>query len=46
MLEDISGLGMTLIWGGKATREKAEMRLVEVRKDMRNFNKFRAQYDL
>ena len=45
MLEDISGLGMTLVLGGKATREEVEMRLVEVRKNMRNFNKFRAQYD-
>jgi hypothetical protein len=45
MLEDISGLGMTLIWGGKATREEVEMRLVQVRKDLWNFNKFKAQYD-
>jgi hypothetical protein len=45
MLEDISGLGMTLILGNKATRNEVEMRLMGVREDMRDFNKFRAQYD-
>jgi hypothetical protein len=45
MLEDIAGLGMTFIWGEKATREEVEIRLVDVRKDMRDFNMFRAQYD-
>jgi hypothetical protein len=45
MLEDISGLGMTLVWGNKATPEEVELRLVDVRRDMRAFHKFKAQYD-
>jgi len=45
MLEDISGLGMTLVWGEKATMEEVELRLVDVRKDMVDFLKYKAQYD-
>lgn len=45
MLEDISGLGMTLVWGQKATQDEVELRLVDVRKDMVDFTKFKAQYD-
>jgi hypothetical protein len=45
MMEDISGLGMTLVWGGKASKDEVELRLVDVRKDMRNFAKFKAKYD-
>jgi hypothetical protein len=45
MLEDISGLGMTLVWGEKASRDQVELRLVAVRKDMCSCAHFKAQYD-
>jgi hypothetical protein len=45
MLEDISGLGMTLVLGEKASVAEVEMRLVDVRKDMWDFARFKAQYN-